>query len=175
MNKALFFFLFMISLTSAQTHHLTIKQNKVLWQQIRMEAANVDNIEKAIRSSGHFDNIMISEDQILCDIKRYDIDYKAMGKSRIGTSIYIDQMYLTGMMVIDLKEDRYRVTFKNLELNPKQDGPLGRSDEFTDFEFFSLRKKNTEFRPGFLRNDIMIFEYNFRVLADFRQKTDDDW
>ncbi|WP_422858803.1 hypothetical protein ACOKFD_15805 [Flagellimonas sp. S174] len=160
----------------SQEHSFLIKDGGLTWQKIYKQNLSVQQIEKAIRLSGKFEDLATSENQIICSLKPLNLDFKSLGKSSAFTSIYVQQMFLTALLVVDIKEGRHRVTFKNLEMTPKEDTALWSTSDIEPLSFYALRKQRTEYKKYFLKNDVSIFEYNFTILTNFKPTdSDDDW
>ena len=85
----------------------------------------------------------------------------------MSTSMYITYYDYSGFAIIEFKDNRFRVSVKNIsmELNAEVPGiPMMKNDYL---ETYGL--KNNEFRKGFLKNDVSIFEYNFEKMFLFKE------
>ncbi|WP_435624510.1 hypothetical protein [Flagellimonas sp.] len=160
----------------SQEHSFTLNDDQLIWQNVYRQNLKLNDIEKAIRLKGQFEEFAVSDTQIICTLKPFKLDFKSLGKKSMFTSIYIQQMFLTGLLVVDVKEGRHRVTFKNLKMAPKEDTALWSANDIEGIEFYALKKHSPGYRKNFLKNDVEIFEYNLKKLVDFKTNNkDDDW
>lgn len=176
MKKVVLCLLFLPLISVCQTYNFKIEDGDVIWQAIYNKTVEITEMEKQLRLTGEFDNYQISEEQIICNLDDYQVDYISQGKTYMNTPIFISQMQFRSLVVIDFKEDKYRITLSKLQSSPRMDGPLGTAGQYTFLRDFALKKKNTEFANRFLNNGAEYLNYGFNELFDYNKSTKDgDW
>lgn len=147
-----------------------IENNQIIWQRVYDTELNGNEIYQAIIESGNFQNIEYSDNKIIAELKPLNMQYAAAGYSYMKTAMYISMYNYIGFMVIDIKENKYRVTIKKIRVNGFNDVKINTLPDDCSLEYFAL--KNGNFRPAFIKNDAPIFEYTFNKLCTFRKVKD---
>lgn len=144
----LFLLLFSIncfSQTKQPETNFYLENGKVYWQNIyEVPGKNIDDLiqyfRKEVLTDIKQDNFQIIDNTISFVIDNDKVNFKKYGGTTMGTAIFI-QYYYKYLVVIDFKEEKYRVTVKDIFLDNKN--IMVRDSG--NFEEYITKKKNTEF------------------------------
>lgn len=150
-----------------ETENFLIENNQVIWQKIYETELTKESLINKIRTNGNFENINITDNELTAEIKDLSIDYKGYGESEMSTPMYLSRSAVKAFCIIEFKDQKYRVTFKNIKFIQKYDDALSKMGEVNEIETFALAKKNTEFKSGFLKKPSKILNYTFSKKTDF--------
>jgi hypothetical protein len=171
MKGLIFVFLIFFSWTAkGQEHHFIIEDGKIAWQKVYDSQLSAEEIVKAMKETGNFTDISLDGDKITANVNEFVIDYEAVGAKLMRTSMYVTYYDYLGFVAIDIKEGKYRVTFKNIAMNLNL--VMNGLEKHPEFSEFSL--KNGTFRSGFLK-DTYLFEYTFDKKFKIEKKSGGDW
>ncbi len=170
----LFYLPFIIGFNQSDTDNFEIENGKLIWQKVYETELTNEQIIGEIKKSGNFKNIEISEDGVFAEFKNLSFDFKGFGSSEMSTPIYVARNSANAFVQIEFKENRYRVTIKNIQLTQKYDDALSNQGEMTDIELYALRKKNTEFKKSFLQKPSQIINFTFIQITDFKTLPEKD-
>ncbi|WP_123772323.1 hypothetical protein [Zobellia sp. OII3] len=160
----LFLFLFMVNTLAFS--QIEVDNGQVIWRSIRQYKGTSEQLLKQLKSSGKFSSLELNTNSIIGKFADAPINYKGT------TSMYLMASNMMGSFVIQFKEDRYRITAKNLKF--KSQTSVGIFDEGSIYpiEKYALNG-NGEFRKRFKSKDVPIIEDNLAKLFEFSQE--DDW
>ncbi|MDG4946231.1 hypothetical protein NMK71_07385 [Weeksellaceae bacterium KMM 9713] len=160
----------------AQTDNFNIENGQVVWQKVFNTDQSKEELINKIQRTGIFQNLSDNGDILTAEIQQLSLDFIGFGETEFSTPIYIARNYVNAFTLIELREERYRVTIKNIMLTQKYEDALSKEGEVTALEVYALRKRNTEFKPGFLKLPSKIINYTFQNIADFTlELEEDDW
>lgn len=151
-----------------------IEDSKVIWQNIYETDLVFQDLLSEVKKKGIIKEFNQFENSISGEFEDVDADYKGLGYSEMLTPIYVARSYFSGTILIEFKENRYRVTLRNLILTQKYDDAISKGGEKTSLDFFAL-KKNKEFKKMFLKAPSEILNHTFINLFTIKKKEDDDW
>ncbi|MBX2960629.1 MAG: hypothetical protein KF732_11825 [Flavobacteriales bacterium] len=178
MKKILFIFLITFSLNSysqTDTSNFIIEESKVLWQKIYDTDLTKDELKTSIKESGLFTNIEINEDKIQAELKQQKIDISKTKYSVMGIPVFVTLNDYKGLVIIELKEKKYRVTFKNIILVITRETMLGKVGDENPFEYWLKKGKNEFLKPFFPKpNDIYLVNFKDKFIFT-KPKTSSDW
>lgn len=146
-----------------------IENGQLIWQKVIYEKASQQDIESSMRSSGMFDNIS-SGSSIIADIKETPINYRDAGFNTGNCPMYISASNMTGTVNIDLKDDRYRITVRNILLEGNVPN-LAIAQHKGTLDYYATKKG--EFRKAFETKHYIIFQKQFESMFTFNN--DNDW
>ena len=175
--KSILLFLFstvLISFNLSETNNFGIENGQVIWQKVYETNLTHSQIISQIKSSGDFKNISENDESLSAEIDQLSLDFKGFGISEMSTPIYVARSYINAFVLIEFKENRYRVSIKNIKLVQKYDDALSKAGETTDIELFALKKQNTEFKSNFLNKPSGIIDFTFQKITDFNQAISED-
>ncbi|WP_282070909.1 hypothetical protein [Polaribacter atrinae] len=171
----LFYLPFLIGFNLSSTDNFEIENSKLIWQKVYETELTNEQLKERIKSSGNFKNLELNKDRIIAEITNLSIDYKGYGSSEMSTPIYVARNNLNSFVQIEFKENRYRVTIKNIKLTQKYEDALSNQGEMTDIEVFALKKRNTEFKSSFLKKTSKIINFTFEKITEFKVKDKEKW
>lgn len=170
--KCLFSFLFLSITISTFSQSMALENGSIIWQKIYSSNKSIDEMHNLILKSGNFSDIKKTGSQITANINQFLLNRK-LSKSSGSLYMYTDD--ITGFVLIEFKEKRYRITVKNLtfisntEIHALGDGVGAR----TSLESYALNGKG-EYRKAYLKRDEGVIDANLNQLFDL-QIRDNDW
>lgn len=146
------------------------ENNEIMWVKVFSDSSLTFNkLVDRIKSSGLLVNIDISEDKITGNSKEIDADFKGAGYSEMLTPMYISRSHVNGFLIIEYKENKYRVVFKNIVLIQKYSDALAKQGERTKLETFGLKKSKNEFTGAFKKSPSAILNFTFLSKFEFKE------
>lgn len=166
--------LIVITLLSSfgQQHNFEVLENELIWQKVYEEELTIDDFEKSILGKGPITSIDKTENTLFVRFEGLKLDYKALGKSEMWTSMYITRSNISGLATIQFKENKYRITIADIVLTQNYSDGLMQQGEKHPLSFYAI--KNGSLRKAFLKKDAEIFDFNFIGLFA-PSKVKDDW
>ncbi len=153
-----------------EINNFLIDESKVIWQKVFETPFTFDEIVQKIKEAGMMVNIETTEAKLIGDLKPLKIDYKGAGYSGANTAIIISRSDLLGYVLLEYKENKYRVTVKNMSLCHRYDDPFFKQGELTSMESLSIKKN--EFKSPFKKSPSAIFDYTLTKAFTFKNSTD---
>ena len=155
--------LFLITIKSfSQTlefNNFKYTNGNLTWQKVYTTNATTNNIVKSLKTTGIIKNITEFNNSFTGTIENLELDYRGFGKTGINTPFYIVNNYLECFILVELKENKYRVTLKEIKLKQitsvgSQNNPFSsESGELTELSFYTLKGiKNN--KPSFKKSFI---------------------
>jgi hypothetical protein len=102
------------------------------------------------------------------------MDYKGLGKREMMTSMYLSRTLYDALAVIEFKENRLRVTVRDLKAIQKYSDGLFEKGEMHPIEFWAINRKG-EFRNRFIKNDVDIINFTLNNLFKPKNQINNDW
>lgn len=171
--KTIFALLF-CSIIFAQENFL-IEDHNLVWQKVHNTEKTTEEIINFFQNSGFFTNIIINNNQLTAEFNNLTPEYKKAGYGDMEAPIYIVSSYLSGFLLVEFKDGKYRTTIKSINLIQKFNSPTTRQGEITDIERFALKRKNTIFRTMFLGASVDILNVTFDKITTIKEITTSDW
>jgi hypothetical protein len=160
----------------SDNENFQVENGSLVWQKVYQTDLSQEELIKQIKTSGKFDEIKSFEDNLSASISRNKLDFKELGESNSSVPIYIASSDISGFILFEFKEKKYRVTVKNIKLVQQYKDALSEEGELTNIEDFALKNKNSEFRSSFLKKPAQILDYTFTKLTKIEKKsTNDEW
>lgn len=173
MKFNILFAFFIPALLFAQ-YNLKLEQNTVVWQKVYDFQTSPEQYKKQLLRSLNFENIDMSDDIIYVVVRNLQMDYKTLGKSELTTSMYLARTYYDAIAVIEFKENRFRVTVKDLKSIQIYSDGLNEKGEMYPLEFWAINKKGG-FKRRFINNDAEIIDFTLDKLFYPHKIKNDDW
>ncbi len=161
--------IFLISFTLSETDNFEIEKGQVLWQKVYETDLTKEQLIGQVKSSGQFENISENGESLTAEINQLSMDFKGYGISEMSTPMYVSRSYIKAFVLIEFKDERYRVTLKNIKFVQKYEDALSKEGETTDIELYALKKRNTEFKSSFLNKPSKIMDFTFQKVTDFKR------
>lgn len=165
---------FLFGFNLSETDNFEIENGQLIWQKVFNTDLTKEQFINEIKSSGQFDNIIENNKNFTAEINQLSLDFKGYGVSEMSTPIYIARSYLKAFVLIEFKEQRYRVTLKSIKLVQKHEDALSKVGETTNIELFALKKRNTEFKSTFLNKSSKIMDFTFQKITNFNGAAKED-
>lgn len=123
-----------------------LENGKVYWQHVyQTPGKKVDDLmkyfQKEVLVNIKLDNFQIIDNTISFTINDDKINFKKYGGTTMGTVMFV-QDYYKYLVVIDFKEEKYRITIKDIFIDNKFNGSIHSSGFL---EEYITKKKNTLF------------------------------
>ena len=156
---------------SAQDYGFSTEGVNVRWQKVFDSEApfDSDRIIENLLSSGRCKNIQQVNGKIFCDLNIGRLVYEPLGYSRGRLPIYLTGGKFFAYIVIQIKEDRYRVTAS----------PMGFSGDnaFVSTLLEDQALKGESFNPNFTEPAAKIIDYNLTICLSWlnEDRFGDDW
>ncbi len=169
-------FILIIFDTSAQdtSNNFVAENNFVFWQKVFETDLTEIELITLVKESGFLENYQIEENKIYGNLKPIDADFKGAGFSEMVCPMYIARSFFDGFVIIEFKENRYRVTLKNIMLTQKYDDGLSKEGERTTLETFALKNGQNVMKSAFVKNPSFILNFTFSNIFNFTKLAEDD-
>jgi len=172
MKNLIYIFILFPVIAFAQSNFL-LKENRLIWQKVYEEKATPELFKNHLLQNLEFGYIEVMDDKIIATINNLKIDYKGYGTSELFTSMYIARNNYDALAIIEFKENRYRITIKDIMAIADYSDGLTEQGEKTQLERFATNRKG--FKKRFIEKDALIFDYTFNKLFKPKQQSDNDW
>lgn len=136
-----------------------IEDREIIWQTVVDTTVGFEVVKEYYQTQPGFKNVSFTDKSLLADVSDFAIDYTKYGKKSMSLPIVTTSYNFSGKVRIDLKEDRYRITFFGVYMTPIVNAPLLAAGTMT----FHLLKNNREsIRPSCATDNIMgLFDKHF--------------
>ena len=145
------------------------------WQKVYESELTKENIVKYFKNSGLIKDFEFSENTITGNIENIDLDFKGFGKTEMNTAMYISRSYLKSFILIELKENKYRVSLKEIKLIQKYNDGLTEEGVISELKDYAIKNNNSDFRNIFKKNSSGILNFTFDKLFLPKNKKSNDW
>ena len=163
-----------INISFSQSENFELDDGQVIWRKVINSDLTKTQLLTNISQSGHFINVLEVGENVTAQVDQLIIDYEGNGWSYLSTPIEIIQSYIKCFVIIEFKEDRYRVTLKNILFVRNEESKTGGIGELTLLESVALRRNNTEFKNSFLQKPSEIMNLTFERITSFNEPTAKD-
>lgn len=151
-----------------------IENDEVIWQHIFKTNQTQEDLIKSIKMSGLLSDIKESEGTLSGNFSKMESEFKKAGYTETNTPIYVSRMFITGFAILEIKDNKYRVTLKKMVLTQKYTDALTKSGENETIEYCALKNDKSRFTNAFKKAPSII--YNFTFLQKFKFSTpQNDW
>lgn len=139
-----------------------LENGKVYWQHIyEVSGKNTEELikyfQKEVMNNIKQDNFQLLDNTISFEINDDKINFKKYGGTSMGTVMFI-QDYFKYLVVINFKDEKYRVTIKDIFIDNKFYGSIHDSGYL---EEYITKKKNTLFTTNNLANIGMGYNHKY--------------
>jgi hypothetical protein len=160
-----------ISYGQENVNNFIIDNSELVWQKVFETSMTFEELKEKIKDSGLFEKVEISDNKLSGEIKPFSADFNGAGFSEMSAPIYIARSTLSGFIIIEYKENKYRVTLKKILLTQKYTDPLTNQGETTQLEFFGLKNNMYEMTNYFKKSPSYILDYTLTKKFDFKDST----
>lgn len=165
--------LFLLCNTALAQSNFLIDENELIWQKVYEIKSSPEDFKNELLKNLEFGDIEIGNDQIITTVNNLKIDYKGYGASEMFTSMYIPRNNYNALAIIEFKENRYRITVKDIMAIADYSDGLTQQGEKTKLERFAMNRNGLKKR--FIEKDAPIFDYTFNKLFEQKKETSDGW
>lgn len=160
---------------STNNSNFLIENNKLIWQKVYEMQLGFESLVDKIKTAGVLENIEISDSKITGDLRRLSTDYRGAGFTGATTPIIVASGDLTGYIVIDYKDNKYRTTARNITLIQKFDNTqFFKQGQPTKVDLFAI--KDGSLKKAFLKTSAVIIDYSFTKAFLFDiEKSNENW
>lgn len=154
-----------------------LDNNKMYWEHIyEVPKNNINELvryfEKEVLTNIKQDNFKLLENTISFNIADDKVNFKKYGGSQMGTA-FIAQLYMNYLVVIDFKENKYKVIVKEIFLDNKL---FGMGQMSGDISEFCTKKNVTEFKTNSVILNGLIYDHkHFLEKFTIQESTKKDW
>jgi len=177
-KKLLFLFIGLIvnlSVTGQNLKNFVIEDSKVHWQHIYTLEYSQSEFLNNLRLSGDFLELTQFDSTISGDTKPFQADLAGAGFTNFTAPMYISGCDITGFVTIELKQNKYRVTLKNIKFIQRQSNGLFEKGVVLSIEDFALKSNKKEYRRLFGKSASQILDYTFIEKFKIKKAATSDW
>lgn len=152
-----------------------LEGGNLIWQKVYNTELSNDEIIKSFKTSGIIKDLENSDNTLIGTIGYLDLDYKGFGKTEMNTAMYISRRYFKSFVLIELKEERYRITLKEMKLVQKYSDGLNEEGEISELKDYAVKNNNSDFRKSFKKAPSGIMNFTFDRTFEIKNKEKSDW
>ncbi len=157
----------------AQDNHFLLTEGNVTWQKVYETKKSKEELISYFKSSGLFKLFRVEDGKIIATLRPQSIDKS--DKKIAGTlppALTVKAKY-AGTVMIDLKGDKYRVTYHNILIVGS--GEIIKKGEKQPFEKHYVNKDGKTFRISFNKKPVVIYNAAFNQTFEMKVAKSDDW
>ena len=162
----LFAILFISPLLCAAQENFYIDKGEIIWRRVFESAADLKTIETNFRAKGCFRDFNSYDGLITAELYGLRLNIEATGYKRMSLPIYIPSNSFSAFVIVQVKEDRYRVTVRRIYLEDK----LGVSSLTT----FAVKDGKIDDKFAGAPSDVINYNF-FALFSDLGEEVDNDW
>ena len=151
-----------------------IENRDVIWQKVFETKLSKEEVITYLKENGNISYLEISDNKLTGQLTKVEADYKGFGKTEMGTTIYIARSFFNAFTIIDFKDNRYRVTLKNIRLIQKYSDALSEEGQKTSLKTYAVKNRKPLLRNSFKGSPSGILNYTFTKIFT-ATKGSDDW
>lgn len=152
-----------------------IENDAIVWRKVYDTKLTLEQLISSLKESGNFKDIEASENKIIGQTIAIAPDYKGAGYSRGFTPIMVLSSDYSAFCLIEFKENRFRVTFKNIKLIKTISNALGKSGDSMLIDMYALKNDKKRFKEAFFKDASKIYNYSFNKLFEVKEQKKSDW
>ena len=159
----------------SEYENFKIEDRKLIWQKVYETEFSKDEIIKSIKESGIIKEIEYLENSLTGTIENLDLDFKGFGNTEMNTAMYISRSYFKSFVLIEFKENRYRMTLKEMKLVQKYSDGLNEEGEISELGDYSIKNNNLDFKKSFKKSPSGILNFTFDKVFEIKKKKKSNW
>lgn len=157
---------------------------QVIWQKVIETDKTPKEITEYFKNCNSLDRVKTHEHRITGVMLPVNVMWKELGLKRMCTTMYLVDANLIGNFLIEIKDNRYRVTLTNIKINTNTSvGVTGggitfsRESAYDDVNKYFIKGNNKGFRNRFKNVDARTVDYTFSEVFKMKEqsKINDDW
>jgi len=155
------------------TYNFLSEDGELLWQAVYDTDMSIEDIKKNLIQKGVLIVESETDNTITGTLKPFDISYKKQGKSSMQIQLYVRNCRFTGFVLIELKENRYRITVRDIiAIQSFSNGLFKKGDEFKVKDYAVSSKGGL--KKGFIKNTAPLLNYDFVSMFTINN-LNEDW
>lgn len=158
-----------------ECNNFIFENGVVKWQKVYNSELNQQDIIQLFNKSGFIREFNYSNNTITGLINKTEIDYTGYGKSEISTESYISDSYFSCFILIELKQNRYRITLSDLKLIQRYEVGSIKMGRISELKDFAIKTNYSDFRNRFKNNSSKILNYTYDRLFRLKDDNSDNW
>jgi len=144
---------------------------QITWQKVYETPKTKGELLTYFEEYNKFTAIRIIADTILAKLQPQEIDVTVFGV--VGVPVLVNKCKYKGDVRIEIRDEKYRVTFSHLELIG--DGEVLKKNETQTFEENFVRKDVSEYRPFFTKKPKDVYNHFFNTVFEIKIAKKDEW
>ena len=161
--------------TFAQVNNFSVAEDgKAYWQKVYDVAISHEDLLNIIVNDGNF--VDINDGNVITfRMNPVEIDVTEYGYTRMSVPMYVVNYNVSGLVTVQLKDDRYRVTVDNITLVRNLTTRMGKEGEEEAIETWAVKKG--QLTSGFSKIPSAVYDQYFSNRFRFQNKSyiDDEW
>ena len=144
----------------------------LIWRKVYTTNATTNDVINSLTTSGIIKNVShlktpftSLKNSFTGTIEDLKLDYLRFGKTRRDAPDYIPDSFLQCLVLVELKENKYRITLKEMKLKGSPDHVYASErGQLTDLSFYSLKgieDNKASFRFSFTKTTAGILNFTF--------------
>lgn len=146
------------------------KDNIIYWNSIQETDLSQTELVDAVIETGLFTHIDVAGNKVVCELRPYKLNYEKHGYTLLSVPAFLINNLVTGTVVFELKEDRYRAIVKNLRFINNTDDGFG---IVYPLEYYVLNRQQ-EIRFSLFKDCSDLLNKDF-LQKTILQKPDSNW
>jgi hypothetical protein len=160
----------------ASDNNFLIERSSVVWRKTFETPLSQGQLCSRIRESGVMTHVeQLENNRLIGELREIDPDYVGAGYTFLTSPGYLNDCFLNGFVLIEVKEGRYRVTVKKITMTKKRVDSLHITGAKAFIEEEALRFEKKEMTPSFIKNGSKILDHTFTQLFGFNEMVSDEW
>jgi hypothetical protein len=152
-----------------------IENDAIVWRKVYDTKLSFEELISTLKESGNFKDIETSESKIIGQTIPITPDYKGAGYSRGFTPMMVLSSNYSAFCLIEFKENRFRVTLKNIRLITTISTAFGKSGDSDPIDIYALKNDKKRFKESFFKDASKIYNYSFNKLFEVKEQKKTDW
>jgi hypothetical protein len=155
----------------AEGANFFLNGSEISWQKVYDAKMTKDELITYFKNFDKFWHVEVVADTIITKLKPQKVDPVKTGVA--GIPPLVNKTAYKGLIRIELKEKKYRITLKNIILIG--DGEILKKGAEQTFEQNFLNKDKTAFRPYFLKKPKTVYNVTFNEIFQIKVKPKNEW
>ena len=161
------------TLSLSAQDNFVLDEGKVSWQKVYETKKSKEEIIAHFKSTGLFKLFRVEDGKIYATLRPQSIDKDDEKIAGTLPPPLVVKTSFAGTVIIGLKDDKYRVTYKDILL--VGDGELIKKGEKQAFEQHYVNKDGKAFRISFKKKPLTIYNLAFNKAFQMEVAKSDDW
>ncbi len=156
-----------------QLKNFVLNDNILVWQRIFQTSKTATELFNYFIESQKVENYDLSDNRLSGYTQVMKNNYKLAGYGIMSTPMYLSCFDTKATVLIEYKENRYRVTLSNIKLLNNGSNPAFSTDQTNDLEAWALGKKG--FSRQFSKSSVEIIDTTLIEYFTIKDISKSDW